>query len=57
MLHSDKVPDVTYSPDINKLFYFFGINWETLSPALYVLFGVLFGFFVLKIMKNRFFGD
>ena len=53
-LHSDKVPDITYKPPINDLFTFFGINWATLGPALWVLFGTLFGFFVLKIIKSRF---
>lgn len=53
-LHSDKVPDITYKPPIEDLFKFFGINWNTLSPALWVLFGTLFGFFVLKILKDRF---
>lgn len=53
-LHSEKVPDITYKPPIEDLFMFFGINWNTISPALWVLFGTLFGFFVLKIIKSRF---
>jgi len=53
-LHSDKVPDVNYSPPIQDLFYFFGVNWGTLGPALWLLFGTLFGFFVLKILKVYF---
>ncbi len=53
-LHSELVPDVTYKPPIQDLFMFFGINWETLSPALWLLFGTLFGFFVLKMLKNHF---
>jgi len=53
-LHSDKVPDIGYRPPISDLFMFFGINWNTLGPALWVLFGTLFGFFVLKILKDRF---
>lgn len=57
MLHSENIPDVTYSPDIHDLFFYFGINWSTLAPALYLLFGVLFGFFVLKILKDKFFGE
>lgn len=50
MLHSDNIPDVSYRPDIGNLFEYFAINWETLSPALWVLFGILFGFFVLRIV-------
>lgn len=50
-LHSDKIPDIGYSPDISKLFMFFGINWDTLGPALWLLFGTLFGFFVLRLLK------
>lgn len=57
MLKSENIPDVTYRPDINDLFHYFGINWETLSPALWVLFGTLFAFFVLKILKDRFGSD
>lgn len=57
MLHSDKIPDVNYRPPIQDLFRFFGINWDTLSPALWVLFGTLFAFFVAKIIKDRFGSD
>lgn len=51
-LHSDKVPDITYSPPIKDLFMFFGINWSTLTPVILLLLGTLFGFFVLKIVKR-----
>lgn len=50
-LHSDKIPKISYRPEIKDLFLFFGINWDTLWPVLALLFGTLFGFFVLKIMK------
>lgn len=49
-LHSEKVPDITYKPDITDLFDFFTINWNTLSPALWLLFGTLFAFFVSGIL-------
>lgn len=52
MLHSENIPEVTYSPPISDLFNFFKINWETLSPALWLLYGVLFAFFVLGIIKK-----
>lgn len=52
-LHSDKVPDVNYSPPISDLFMFFGINWDTLTPVIVLLLGTLFAFFVLKIVKNN----
>lgn len=55
MLDSKNIPDVKYSPDITDLFHYFGINWSTLSPALWVLFGVLAGFFILKILKDVYF--
>lgn len=56
MLNSKNIPDVNYSPDISELFKFFGINWDTLSPALWVLYGVLAAFFILGILK-RFYRD
>lgn len=52
-LHSEKIPDITYRPPITDLFTFFGINWDTLAPALWLLFGTLFAFFVLKIVKQN----
>lgn len=57
MLDSPNIPDVEYSPNINDLFHYFGINWETLSPALWVLYGVLFAFFVLAILKKIYWSD
>lgn len=53
-LHSEKIPEIPYSPDITDLFMFFGINWETLSPALWLLFGTLFAFFMLWVLKQHF---
>lgn len=50
-LHSENIPEIGYSPDITDLFDFFGVNWNTLSPALWLLFGTLFAFFLLKILK------
>lgn len=52
MLNSPNIPDVKYSPDINDLFSFFKFNWETLSPALWLLYGVLFAFFIAGIIKK-----
>lgn len=50
-LHSDNVPDVGYKPPIGDLFEFAAFNWSTLGPALWLLFGTLFAFFVLKLLK------
>jgi hypothetical protein len=52
MLNSENVPEINYSPDIKDLFHYFTINWETLSPALWVLYGVLIAFFFLGIIKK-----
>lgn len=57
MLHSDNIPDIDYRPPIEDLFRFFGINWDTLSPVLFLLFGTLFAFFVLKILKDLYWSD
>jgi len=51
-LHSENIPEIPYSPDITDLFTFFGINWNTLGPVLWLLFGVLFAFIVLKVLKQ-----
>ena len=53
-LHSEKIPDVPKTADINDLFMFFGINFNTLGPALWLLFGTLFAFFVLAILKRQY---
>lgn len=53
-LHSDKIPEVNYSPPIQDLFMFFGINWATLSPVIYLLLGTLFGLYVIKLLMGRF---
>lgn len=50
---STGVPTIPNMSDIRDLFANFGHNWSTLSPALWVLFGIIFGTFVLgKIIKN-----
>lgn len=56
-LHSDKVPNVTYRPPIGDLFDFFEFNWKTLSPALWVLYGILIGFFILGILVKVYQSD
>jgi hypothetical protein len=57
LLESKNIPDVSYSPDISKLFGFFNMNWSTLGPVLWILFGTLFAFFVLGILKKNYFGE
>lgn len=44
---------VNYDVPISDLFANFLHNWGTLSPVLVLLFGVLTGFFFLKLL-NRF---
>jgi hypothetical protein len=50
------MPEIPYSPPIEDLFANFQHNWGTLSPALFLLFGILFAFFmakkIIKIVKG-----
>lgn len=52
MLHSDKIPNINVEHDITDLFFYFGINWNTIAPAIYIILGTAFGYYVLKILKN-----
>jgi hypothetical protein len=57
-MHSDNIPNVrTDTYNMSDLFHYFGMNWDTLSPALYVLYGVLFAFFLLAILKRFYNGE
>lgn len=48
-----RMPPVPQGPPVDDLFSNLSHNWVTLWPALAVLFGVLFGSFVLnKVIKN-----
>lgn len=51
------IPDISYRPPISDLFANFAHNWQTLSPALWVLYGVLAGFFILMILKRIYWSD
>lgn len=47
------IPSIPYSPPLQDLLSNLSHNWHTLGPALWVLFGIIFGTFVLKkIIKN-----
>ena len=50
MPESEHIPDISYRPDITDIFRNFAYNWDTLSPVLFLLFGVLAGFFFLAIV-------
>lgn len=52
---SSPKPNMNYS--MGDLFGNFALNWETLSPALWVLFGVLFGTWLVKKVYDRFVGE
>ncbi|MFU1973151.1 hypothetical protein [Bacillus pumilus] len=56
-MQGNNIPDVKYSPPISDLFANFALNWHTLSPALWVLFGTLTGFYILKILKRVYGGE
>lgn len=54
---SPHMPTIPYSPPIGDLFANFAYNWATLTPALALLFGTLFAFFVAKKLIKVFRGD
>lgn len=59
MLDSPNIPNIPFKVTDGKMvdiFRNFGVNWETLSPVLFLLFGTLFAFFVIRKLKNHF-GD
>ncbi len=56
MLNSPNIPNVPFQLSdghMSELFRNFMINWDTLSPVLWLLFGTLFGLFVVKLIKDR----
>lgn len=46
------IPTVDYKPPISDLFANFFYNWDTLSPAINLLIGILFAFFLLRKIKE-----
>jgi len=48
------IPDVNYRPPIEDLFANFQHNFVTISPALFLVCGVLFAFYVIRKIKNDF---
>lgn len=55
MLHSENIPEIPFqitNTEMGDLFANFALNWSTLSPATYLLYGVLLGFFFLGLMKK-----
>jgi len=57
MLHSVNIPSVPKNigtSEMTDLFRNFDLNWSTLSPVLFLLFGVLFGFYVAYRIKSSF---
>lgn len=57
LLHSDLMPQINYSPPISDLFANLQFNMSTLSPALVILFGILFAGYLIKKIKDRFIDD
>jgi hypothetical protein len=54
---SPDMPQIPYSPPIEDLLSNFAHNWHTLGPVLWVLFGTLFGTFLVKKVINKVRGD
>lgn len=52
-----EVPTVNISLDVREIIGNFLINWRTLGPILWLLFGTLSAFFFLLIIKNKLSGD
>lgn len=49
--------NVSYRPPIEDLFANFALNWSTLSPVLYLLFGTLTAFFFIGLVLKHFKND
>lgn len=54
---SDRVPEIPYSPPIEDLFANLGHNWNTLGPALWTLFGIIFGTYLIRKIMEHVKGD
>lgn len=49
------IPEIPYKPEIKDLFANFWYNWDTLSPAIALLLGISFAFYLLHKIKDNFF--
>lgn len=56
-LRSNLMPDIPRSPSVTDLFANFALNWKTLWPVLTILFGIIFFGWLLKKIKDKFWGD
>lgn len=52
-LRSDRMPEIPAGPSIGDLFSNLSNNWSMMSPALYLLFGVMFGSYILMRIFKR----
>lgn len=57
VLKSPNMPRIPQSADVADLFANLRLNWSTLSPVLYLLFGILFIFWLALKAKRKFGGD
>ncbi|MGI2730258.1 hypothetical protein [Bacillus cytotoxicus] len=48
------MPEFGFRPSMSQLFGNFHMNWSTMMPLLGILFGILFGFFVAHLVKDKF---
>lgn len=55
--HSDRVPEIPYSPPIEDIFANLDFNFNTLQPVLSLLFGILYAFYVAVRLKKIFFSS
>ncbi|WP_170948158.1 hypothetical protein [Paenibacillus sp. 7516] len=53
MLHSDRMPEIPAGPPISDLFANLALNWSTLMPVLAILFGTIFGTWLLMKVKRN----
>lgn len=51
------MPDITWAPPVGDLISNFTHNWGTLMPVLVLLFGILFGTFVIRKVYKHLKGD
>lgn len=52
LLHSDRMPTIPDGPPIGDLFANLTLNWSTLAPVLSLLFGILFGTWLIMKVKR-----
>jgi hypothetical protein len=51
------MPEIGFHPPMGDVFSNLTLNWSTLSPVLYLLFGTIFGTWLLKKFIDTYRGN